>query len=234
MQTLATSLRNAARLFAVVAAVAAAALGATASADARQTNIVDPDDLVNVVIPQLNRFWGGTLAKHKLSYARPRAIYWYSRPGSHNGCAMVMHNASYCSTTKSIYLDKVWLAQLTGEQYVDFAAATILAHEWGHWIQEQLGWLKYARDNRYYVGKELQADCFAGMFASYAERIGLLEEGDLDEAAELMVSIGDEPGTARDAENAHGGPDERLEAFARGYESESLVTCNAIYRELYG
>jgi predicted metalloprotease len=89
----------------------------------------------------------------------------------------------------------------------DMAAVNILAHEWGHAMQQVLG-ISHSATKPH----ELQADCFAGAFANHAYQQGYIEEGDIEEAQMGMAQVGD-------ARNSHGTPKERLDAFSKGYES---------------
>jgi predicted metalloprotease len=228
----------AASLCAVLALAGTAA--ATPARDAGPTNaartadITDPDQLVNFVSGALNTYWNWWFsARLHRTYARPAGIYWYTTTTT-SGCgATLPGNAFYCANDHTVWLDKNLIAYFLQTVREDFAGAAVIAHEWGHWVQDQLGWLQYARNNRYWVGKELQADCYAGMFTRYLDGYRFLEPGDLEEGGRLMVRIGDEPGVRRDDERAHGTPAERLGWFMYGYRTGNLYSCNSVYRTIY-
>ncbi len=216
-------------LFAVVVATCGLAVTAgTAGAWVPATS--DPETLASSVAQSLDEYWSATLTQAGRRYVAPRAVRIYRRPIRTRGCGMTpANNASYCPADTTIYIAYGLFRNLIVRANADYAAGTVLAHEWGHHIQRQLGWLSWATQRRYYAGAELQADCYAGMFAGYAERRGLLEAGDLDEAGRLMLAIGDEPGIRRNDPRAHGTSEERLHWFTVGYESGTLEACDAVY-----
>jgi len=102
----------------------------------------------------------------------------------------------------------------------DFAVAYIVAHEYGHQVQDELGLFE-----RGYTTKslELQADCYAGTWAKSADEAKRLDPGDVDEAIEAALAVGDfnagDPGH-------HGTPDERAQAWRTGFEAGEPATCN--------
>ena len=105
----------------------------------------------------------------------------------------------------------------------DAAIGFVLAHEWGHLVQENLG-----VDFPLTIESELNADCLAGDFAAALYDEGLLEGGtglkpgtDLAEAAEGIFRVGDDPATAWQDPDAHGTGDERLQAFATGFDGRA-------------
>jgi predicted metalloprotease len=127
----------------------------------------------------------------------------------------VLDNAFYCDRDHAIYYDLNFLGrQLQTDG--DFAPVTIIAHEWGHLIQADLGLLD---SSRYTIDIELQADCFAGAYAKHAGEEGLLEPGDLDEGVGNLYKAGDESDLPWFASGAHGQPDQRVAAFQRGLDN---------------
>ncbi len=105
----------------------------------------------------------------------------------------------------------------------------IIAHEWGHHIQDLLG-IDASRnpelDDGYYVIElELMADCLAGVYAQDATARGTIEEDEVDDAETITEASGDLPETAFDDERAHGTGEQRVEAFFTGYE-DGLIGCN--------
>jgi predicted metalloprotease len=105
----------------------------------------------------------------------------------------------------------------------------VVAHEWGHHIQAQLGFdLGVVPDRAGEVPAiefEQQADCLAGAYAIDAEMTGWLDPGDVDEALYMTEISGDPPGTSWNDPRAHGTGDERIDAFLNGY-SGGLGACN--------
>jgi predicted metalloprotease len=118
---------------------------------------------------------------------------------------------------------------LVERQIGDFAWVIVVAHEWAHHIQAQLGFDLGVGPDRAGdappIELEHQADCLAGAYAIDAERTGWLDAGDIDEALTMTEISGDPPGTAWDDPGAHGTGDERTDAFLTGY-SRSLAGCD--------
>ena len=170
------------------------------------------------VIASLDEFWARELpATFDATYTRPTRFVYY-RPEQEAGprCGSEQapaKNAFYCSAGDFIAWDESGLMIPYYVSSGDFAAAFVLAHEFGHAMQvrlpeqEQLG-----------VLRELQADCFAGAWARDVQEQGLLEAGDLDEATLAVFSARDVPGTPFTDPRAHGSGFERTRAFADGYE----------------
>lgn len=114
---------------------------------------------------------------------------------------------SYCPGDNTIYLE-MGLGDQLNQHFGDFGALSIVSHEFGHAYLMQT--------DQHHDGKigELDADRFAGAFARYAESKRLLEPGDLQEAQKAFHAVGDQDVSSPDH---HGLPQERLEAFNRGY-----------------
>ena len=120
----------------------------------------------------------------------------------------------------------------------DFAAAYVVAHEVGHFVQDDLGILDQAQRGASgadsdAVRVELQADCFSGIWARYAqERFGSLEQGDVEEALNAAAQIGDdtlqrEAGqTVRPESFTHGTSEQRQRWFYAGFESGDIGACD--------
>ena len=231
--------------FVLAAVVLVLTLGATASAQPSATakpnttttpaEITDPGQLVTFTSGALNTYWNWWFTKRlNRTYNRPTAIYWYTTVIKTRCGPTIPDNAFYCGAGNTIWLDKNLFVYYLQRVREDFAAAAVLAHEWGHLVQDQLGWLAYARRNGYWIGKELQADCYAGMFTRYLKRHRFLEPGDVAEGGRLMVRLGDDPRVRRDDERAHGTPRERFEWFRYGYRTGDLSSCNRVYKQIYG
>jgi predicted metalloprotease len=110
----------------------------------------------------------------------------------------------------------------------DMAPAFIIGHELGHHVSWLLGWPLSISPKE----AELQADCFAGAWASNADSRGLLEEGDLEEAVEAVISVGDPDDTWFDP-TLHGTVGQRLTAFAIGYEEGPAGCTETAFFDLF-
>lgn len=182
------------------------------------------DDLMNFAVGDVNQFWSAVFEEQGERYVEPESVTAYSRT-IRTGCgASVPDNAFYCGVDNSIYYDADFLESLLDE-FGDFSPVFVVAHEWGHLVQAQLGILDQRR--RADIQNELQADCFAGAYTQSAESRGLLEEGDVDEGVATALQAGDPRGTAWYEPGAHGTAQQRMQAFQSGY-SEGLEACMAI------
>jgi uncharacterized protein len=125
-------------------------------------------------------------------------------------------NAQYCPRNHSIYLNEPFVSRVD-HRVGDFAAITVMAHEYGHAVQRLLGLNSI---NRYPVQDELQADCLAGMYAQDAMSRKLLDESDIPEANAQSYASGDRNFDI----NSHGTPQQRVQAFQLGY-GKGLHSC---------
>ncbi len=149
----------------------------------------------------------------------------------------------YCPRDNNVYLDLDFFKTL--EQRLgaggDFAQAYVIAHEVGHHVQNQLGVsdkvsgaTSRARTGAGGLGVklELQADCFAGVWAHSSEQRKLLETGDLEEALNAVASIGDDrlqkmnQGTVQPESWTHGSSAQRVDWFRRGLKSGDPASCD--------
>jgi hypothetical protein len=119
--------------------------------------------------------------------------------------------AAYCRLDHTIYY-ATWFFTEQETRFGDYAWVNILAHEWGHHIQNTLGPVPEASN-----AFELQADCLAGAYARDAGTRGLLDPGDVTEAVMTSAAFGDDPMWPQDRPGAHGTNDDRIAAFMRGY-----------------
>jgi uncharacterized protein len=174
---------------------------------------------IQQVLGSLDEYWSQALpASFGVRYESPsRYVYYRPEEGGGPRCGAERapaKNAFYCPAGDFIAWDE---SGLLIPYYVgagDFAAAFVLAHEFGHAMQARL-----PQDAPRGVLAELQADCFAGAWAAHVAEQGLLEPGDLDEATLAVFTARDVPGTDFTDPRAHGSGFERTRAFADGYES---------------
>ncbi len=184
-----------------------------------------PDQLVRHV----NTFWDKRFADADRTYLPPADVVAFDEPMS-TPCGPADPDeeaAFYCVIDQKIYYS-VPFRQLIEGQIGDFAWIVVIAHEWGHHIQAQLGFeLGVSPDRGGQIAPivfEQQADCLAGAYAVDAELVGWLDPGDVDEALRMTELSGDPPGTAWDDPRAHGTSEERIDAFLQGY-SGGIGTC---------
>jgi len=149
----------------------------------------------------------------------------------------------YCPADSKVYLDLGFFRELASRFGApgDFAQAYVIAHEFGHHVQNVLGVNERVRRaqqrdpddaNELSVRLELQADCFAGVWAYSAYEEGLLEEGDLEEGIGAAAAVGDDriqreaTGRVNPESFTHGTSEQRMEWFQKGYRSGSPDTCD--------
>ena len=170
------------------------------------------------VFASLEEYWAEALpATFGVEFTPPSRYVYYrpeEAPGPRCGSEQApAKNAFYCPAGDFIAWDESGLVIPYYVQQGDFAAAFVLAHEFGHAMQARL-----PQRERLTVLSELQADCFAGAWARHVSEQGYLEAGDLDEATFAVLGARDVPGTPFTDPRAHGTGFERTRAFADGYE----------------
>jgi len=167
--------------------------------------------------------------------------------GINTGCGSATSAAGpfYCPPDRKVYIDIAFFRQLETEFAAqgDFAKAYVIAHEVGHHVQNLLGTADQVRAaqqraseaeaNALSVRMELQADCFAGIWAHYADSSRqLVEAGDIDEALNAASAVGDDTiqkrvqGHVNQESFTHGSGAERQKWFRTGYTSGSVDQCN--------
>jgi hypothetical protein len=182
------------------------------------------------VFASLEQYWAEALpAAFGVEFTPPsRYVYYRPEEGPGPRCGEQQapaKNAFYCPAGDFIAWDESGLVIPYYVQAGDFAAAFVLAHEFGHAMQARL-----ADRESLTVLSELQADCFAGAWARHVSEQGQLEAGDLDEATLAVFSARDLPGTDFTDPRAHGTGFERTRAFTDGYE-DGPKACSPSNRE---
>jgi len=170
------------------------------------------NQLLPIASSHINQFWHQSFYAGRLRYATPTMVP-YNQPIRTPCGNAVMNNAFYCGRANSIYYDYNFMSQMYS-QIGDYAAVSILAHEWGHLVQMQLG---VAQSGTFTIQLELQADCLSGAYTQYAERVGVLDPGDLEEAGVGLFKGGDQIGMPWFHPQAHGTAMQRINAFLKGY-----------------
>lgn len=176
------------------------------------------DDLLNFAENDLNQWWDGLFAESNLTYYPPRRVVAYREAPNRR----LENNAFYTSGGHYIGYD-LDLMERSLNRHGDFAPVAILAHEWGHLVQANLGIRQ-----EYSILQELQADCLAGAYGTYLEERGNLEEGDLEEGLRQMFAIGDSPNVPWFHASAHGTGEQRYEAFQHGFDN-GVESCIETY-----
>jgi len=198
------------------------------------------------VLADTEDVWSKLLPKYRLRYSEPTMVLYRGQTSSGCGRASSQMGPFYCPADKKVYLDLGFFDELAKRHNSpgDFAQAYVLAHEIGHHVQDIQGTLNKVqrykqkirsekKSNAIQVRVELQADCYAGIWAYHAQkRFNILEEGDIAEALQAASSIGDDvlqkkaQGYVRPDGFTHGSAVQRVEWFKRGFESGDLEACD--------
>ncbi len=182
--------------------------------------------------------WAQIFTKASREYPRAPVVTFTS--GTQTGCgpASSATGPFYCPADNKVYLDLSFFQELSRRFGApgDFAQAYVIAHEIGHHVQTVLGIESNVRRqqqndpgnaNLYLVRLELQADCFAGVWAHSTYERGLLEEGDVEEGLGAAAAVGDDRLGARSREQwTHGSAALRTEWFRKGFESGDPNDCD--------
>ncbi|MBU1174826.1 MAG: zinc metallopeptidase [Alphaproteobacteria bacterium] len=201
-------------------------------------------DFVGVVVKETEDMWAKVFADNSMSYSEPVVVLYSGQTSSGCGVADAATGPFYCPNDQKIYIDLSFYEQLRRQFGApgDFAQAYVIAHEIGHHVQNLTGVLpefNQARarlsakeQNEWSVRVELQADCYAGVWAAYAGQEDLLENGDIAEALNAAEKIGDDTlqermqGYAVHATFTHGSAAQRQRWFERGYEEADPGACD--------
>jgi hypothetical protein len=168
----------------------------------------DTEKLVDNATNDIDDFWRREFESRGWDYTSPDAITGYTRR-TRTACGRaVLGNAFYCQASNSIFYD-VNLLKRGFTNVGDYAPVAIIAHEWGHAIQELRGYTRNLRRSTSNTLKmEQMADCMSGAYTQDAEARGALNEGDVAEANELFRSLG--------GDRSHGTAKQRVAAFQKG------------------
>ena len=182
--------------------------------------------------------WTRLFQQSDQQYQRAPVVIFSTGTQSGCGAASSQTGPFYCPADNKVYLDLSFFRVLS-ERFGakgDFAAAYVIAHEIGHHVQTVLGIERGVREkqqqdpdnaNRYLVQLELQADCFAGVWAHSTYERGLLEPGDLKEGLDAAAAVGDDRLGARSREQwTHGSSELREQWFRKGFDSGKPGDCD--------
>ncbi|GJL90355.1 MAG: metalloprotease [Hyphococcus sp.] len=206
----------------------------------------ETSQFVRAVLAETEDVWSKLFAVDGADYPEPTLVMFSGSVASGCGQASAAAGPFYCPADQKLYLDASFfreLAQRFGAPG-DFAAAYVIAHEVGHHVQTVTGISNQVRSaqqrargesetNAYQVMMELQADCYAGVWAHYADRTsGFLDDGDIEEGLRAAAAIGDDTlqrdagQTVRPEKFTHGSSEQRQKWFTQGYRSGSVDQCD--------
>jgi predicted metalloprotease len=202
-------------------------------------------EFVAVVLADTEAAWTQIFAQQGRTYEKPTLVLFRDAVQSACGTASTAAGPFYCPGDRKVYLDLSFYDELKNRFGApgDFAQAYVVAHEVGHHVQTLLGIsdrVEQARQrggergaNALSVRLELQADCFAGIWAHNADQSRqLLEAGDIDEGLNAASAIGDDrlqrqaQGYVNPDSFTHGTSEQRVRWFKTGFQSGDLKACD--------
>lgn len=191
----------------------------------------------SVVLASTEDIWTDIFRRENIQYRQPRLVLFRNIVESACGRANSAVGPFYCPGDQKVYLDLSFFDELSRRFGApgDFAQAYVIAHEIGHHIQKLLGTsdkvdamrgrVSEREMNQLSVRLELQADFYAGVWAHYAQKKGLLEVGDIEEALNAATAIGDDrlqkqsQGHVVPDSFTHGTSEQRARWFRKGFET---------------
>jgi len=202
-------------------------------------------EFISVVLADTESVWHGLFGQLGGRYREPRLVLFSGAVDSGCGFAEAAMGPFYCPPDERVFIDLSFFDELAGGLGAagDFAQAYVLAHEVGHHVQNLLGTSGEVQQMRQRAGPsesnalsvrlELQADCYAGVWAHHAERMQhILEQGDVEEALGAASAVGDDR-LQRQAQGyvvpdsfTHGSSAQRMQWFRQGLQSGELAACD--------
>ncbi|MFO0606232.1 MAG: neutral zinc metallopeptidase [Polyangiales bacterium] len=198
---------------------------------------------VSFVFDDVQNVWAEWLPRSGQNYARARMVVFTDRVRSGCGVAESAMGPFYCPADRKVYVDLGFYGELQRRFGApgDFAQAYVIAHEVGHHLQNLLGTERRVRaaqrrdpsqENALSVRMELQADCYAGVWAHSTQQRNLLERGDVDEGLAAASAVGDDriqrqAGRAVNPESwTHGSARQRAAWFRKGFTTGDVNQCD--------
>jgi predicted metalloprotease len=200
---------------------------------------------IDTILSSTTDVWSSELQ----GYRPPTLVLYEQATGTQCGTGQSAMGPFYCPLDQQIYLDLQFFEELQTRFGApgDFAQAYVIAHEVGHHVQQLMGTAEQVRRrqqqagsraeaNRYSIALELQADCYAGVWASRAEAISqgavALDPGDLEEGLRAASAVGDDTlqqqsqGRVVPDSFTHGSAEQRREWLLRGYGGQNPQACD--------
>ncbi|MFD9306587.1 neutral zinc metallopeptidase [Streptomyces sp. NPDC060048] len=202
------------------------------------------------VVNSTQDFWRQEFTRRGGSYSPARTVFFSGKVDTACGTATAAVGPFYCPADRQVYLDFKFFEDLRtkfGARGGPFAQAYVIAHEYGHHIQNLMGTLQKAQDggqgaNSNAVRVELQADCYAGVWAHNATRtpdestgkplITRLTDQDIEDGLDAAAAVGDDriqeklQGRVTPESWTHGSAEQRQQWFYQGYRTGDMAQCN--------
>jgi predicted metalloprotease len=201
------------------------------------------DCRIVAVVNSVQKFWDGVFQASGERYAYVDTVFFTDQVQTRCGLASSQVGPFYCPADKLVYIDLGFFDELEsrfGVGAAPFTQAYVIAHEYGHHVQDQLGVLDRIGNDRQgpesaAVRSELQADCYAGVWAAHAVETGLIEDltqSDINSGLDAASAIGDDriqertQGQVNPETWTHGSSEQRRRWFSRGYETGKPAACD--------
>ena len=215
-------------------------VGLTPADSAREEPMVQ---FVSFVLDDAQNTWASAFQRAGGDYRPAKMVLFRDGTASGCGAAQTAMGPFYCPLDEKVYLDLGFFDELNRRFGApgDFAQAYVIAHELGHHVQHLLGVDQRVRDaqqrnpdlaNQLSVRLELQADCYAGVWAHSAGERGKLEAGDIEEGLNAASAVGDDriqretTGSVNVDSFTHGSAQQRSQWFSKGYQSGNSSSCD--------
>jgi predicted metalloprotease len=200
---------------------------------------------ISFVLDDVQNTWAKILPNYGARFHPARLVLFRNSTDSGCGPAQSVMGPFYCPLDERVYLDLGFFQELKQRYGAsgDFAQAYVLAHELGHHVQHLTGTDARVRQlqesnpseaNQLSVRLELQADCYAGVWAHSTDQRRLLEQGDVDEALNAAAAVGDDriqkqtTGRINVDSFTHGSAAQRSDWFKRGFQSGDPRSCSTL------
>jgi hypothetical protein len=189
-------------------------------------------------VDSVQKYWNDEFTRRGATYTPATTVIFTGYVEAACGTASGAQGPFYCPTDQKVYLDLSFFDELEtrfGAQGGPFAVGYVIAHEYGHHVQNELGLLRQSSSARASVRVELQADCLAGVWAKNAADTGYLEPPTNEEIAQALdaaAAVGDDriqqqtQGRVTPESWTHGSSEQRQFWFTAGYTSGNLDRCD--------
>lgn len=206
----------------------------------------DYEVFASTVLGSTDETWTGVFESSGLTYTLPELVLFREATSSGCGNATSAVGPHYCPLDSTIYLDETFFDELVsrlGAEGGDVAEAYVIAHEVGHHVQNEIGLMEEVQQaqrqassqeeaNELSIRLELQADCFAGVWANSVRDAGVFLPGEINEAIDAAAAVGDDriqeavQGQVNPEAWTHGSAEQRVEWFTTGFETGDPSACD--------